>query len=66
MKDLSQEFSKLDGIDRKVLFWLLENSPKAVKSWIEYEALNYRTTRSIEIDTVKLYKEVKAGGSPDK
>lgn len=58
MKDPRKEFFKLDGIDQKVLFWLLEHSPKTVKSWIEYIATNYRTTKAIKIDVIKLYSEI--------
>ena len=58
MKDQREEFFKLDTIDRKVLFWLQLNSPKAVKSWIDYIAKDYHTRKSVDIDTGKLYNEI--------
>ena len=53
-----EEFFKLDRIDRKVLFWLLEHVPHAVKSWIDYTAREYRATRAVKIDAMKLQREV--------
>lgn len=53
-----EEFFKLDRIDRKVLFWLLDHAPHAVKSWIDYTAQDYWSTRAVKIDTAKLQQEV--------
>ena len=51
------EFFKLDEIDRKVLFWLMDNvHHRSVKSWMEYVANEYRE-RGIAIDAAKLFEE---------
>ena len=54
------EFFKLDEIDRKVLFWLINHvQPGTVKSWIEFIADDYKQNRSVEIDAEKLLNEIK-------
>ncbi|HTJ53346.1 MAG TPA: hypothetical protein VL443_28020 [Cyclobacteriaceae bacterium] len=54
------EFFKLDEIDLKVLFWLIDHvQPGTVKSWIEFIAEDYKQKRSIEIDVEKLSSEIK-------
>jgi len=54
------EFFKLDEIDRKVLFWLMDHvQPGTVKSWIEFIAEDYKQKRSVEIDVEKLLNEIK-------
>lgn len=53
------EFLKLDEIDRKVLFWLIDNVPtKSVKAWIEYISHDYVKRKAAPIDTEKLLREV--------
>jgi hypothetical protein len=52
------EFFKLDPIDRKVLFWLIDNVPvKSLKSWLEYIAREYKD-KGIQVDPLRLYDEV--------
>jgi len=54
------EFFKLDEIDRKVLFWLIDHVQLGtVKSWIEFIAEDYKQNRSVEIDVEKLLNEIK-------
>ena len=54
------EFFKLDEIDRKVLFWLIDHVQHGtVKSWIEFIAEDYKQKRSVEIDVEKLLNEIK-------
>lgn len=56
------EFFKLDPIDRKVLFWLMDNvQEKSLKSWMYYIADDYRRNKDIELDAEKLYREVREG-----
>ncbi len=52
------EFFKLDEIDRKTLFWLMDNSPQSIQSWTEYVAAEYRARKSMAIDFRKLYHEI--------
>lgn len=58
MQNERLEFFKLDRIDQKVLFWIMENFPRATYSWIEYTARDYRKNKSIEIDECRLAEEV--------
>lgn len=58
MNEEKFEFFKLDETDRKVLFWLMDHHKKAIRSWIEFIAKDYKRRRSIEIDTRKLYSEM--------
>ena len=49
---------KLDAIDKKVLFWILEHSPRALKSWLEYTEADYRKRKNIIIDSSALEAEI--------
>lgn len=55
----SKDFCKLDEVDQKVLLWTLKKSPNSLRSWIDYVASEYNTKKSIEIDVIKLYDDVK-------
>lgn len=52
------EIFKLEPLDRKVFFWLLDNSSIAtVNLWIEYVAADYRRRGIAKIDTTKFLLE---------
>jgi hypothetical protein len=57
MQEERLEFFKLDKIDWKVLFWVMDSQPKSLFSWIEYMAKEYKNRKSIDIDVRKLYHE---------
>lgn len=60
MQTKGTEFFKLDEIDRKVLFWLINNVPQnSVKAWIEYINQDYVKRKSVSINTEKLLEEVR-------
>lgn len=54
------EFFKLDAIDKKVLFWMMDNKPDEIKSWVKHIARQY-SFASIKhrIDPEKLFEEVR-------
>ena len=52
------EFFKLDAIDRKVLFWLVDNSPRSVDSWVEHIAETYQKSMQVKIDSQRLRAEI--------
>jgi hypothetical protein len=54
----SEEFSKLDFTDQKVLVWFLCHSPNKVNSWVDYLAEDYHR-RTISVDGVKLLDDLK-------
>ena len=58
MQEENSEFFKLDVIDRKVLFWIMDNSPRSIHSWVEHIAGTYKKTWSIKIDCEKLHVEI--------
>lgn len=35
MKEGKLEFFKLEVLDRKVVFWMMDHAPDAIRSWIE-------------------------------
>lgn len=51
------EFFKLDHIDRKILFWMMDHSPGAIPSWLEHVKDEYRK-KNIDLDYKSLQKEV--------
>lgn len=53
------EFFKLDPIDKKTLFWLMDNKPQEIKTWITYVARYYNRPQKGLIDVEKLYVEIK-------
>jgi len=59
MDETTSELFKLDPVDRKTLFWMMDNDPLAIRSWIDYIGLQYRAQKSVEINSDKLYAEVK-------
>lgn len=50
------EFFKLDPIDKQTLFWLMDNKPGEIESWIRYVARGYN---EIKLDPQKLFEEIK-------
>lgn len=54
------EFFKLDEIDRRVFFWLIEHVKlNSVKSWIEYIKNDYERRSSVLINQKRLLAEAK-------
>jgi hypothetical protein len=53
----SRDILVLDEVDQKILLWLLTNSPKRLRSWVEYLACDYRKRKSIEINAAQLLSE---------
>ena len=58
MQEEKSEFFKLDIIDRKVLFWLMDNSPRSVDSWVDHIAGAYGKSSTLKIDSQKLRSEI--------
>jgi len=58
MQEEQSEFFKLDTIDRKVLFWLMDNTPWSVDSWVDHIAGAYRKSGAVKIDSQKLLEEI--------
>jgi hypothetical protein len=52
------EFFKLDKIDRKVLFWLIDNSPRSVGRWVDHIAGTYQKSMLVKIDSQRLRAEI--------
>ena len=58
MEEERPEFFKLDDSDRKVLAWLKGHvQPNAIRSWLEYIAVDYKRRKNVDIDTEKLFNE---------
>jgi hypothetical protein len=59
MPENNLEIFKLDPIDRKVLFLdVLPNHSQSLLSYVEHIAQVYRESKGIEIDEIKLLKEL--------
>ena len=52
------EFFKLDQVDRKLLSWMMDHSPDAISSWLEYMREEYKKKKNIEIDIARLKSEI--------
>lgn len=52
------ELFKLDPIDQKTLFWMMDNKPDSVRSWINYISNTYKRNRTTVIDAEKFFNEV--------
>lgn len=59
------ELFKLDPIDQKTLFWMMDNKPEAVRSWINYISNTYKRNRTLLIDAVKFFDEVEPDLHPE-
>lgn len=51
------ELFKLDGIDQKTLFWMMDNKPESVRHWINYISRTYSRSR-VFVDADKFFSEV--------
>lgn len=58
-KETVSEFFKLDSVDKKTLFWLMDNRPEEIKTWITYVSRHYNRPQKGLIDVEKLYEEIK-------
>jgi hypothetical protein len=59
MENERPEIFKLDQIDRKVLFWLMDREPiHVIQGWIEYVASEYKKRNIAYIDVKRLLAEV--------
>lgn len=54
----TDEFFKLDAIDKKVLFWMMDQNPQALLAWTQ-ELARQQKYRNV-IDAGKLYAEVQS------
>lgn len=52
------ELFKLDATDRKVLFWMMDRNPQALRSWIDYIAEQHTRSNKSQIDADRLFQEV--------
>ena len=60
LKKRRLEFFKLDEIDRKVLFWLVDHVKlNAVRSWLDVVGEDYRKRYGIVLNTECLFEEAK-------
>jgi hypothetical protein len=58
MKEEKPEFFKLEESDRKVLAWLKGHvHPNAIRSWIEFIAMDYKRRKGVDVDVEKLFEE---------
>lgn len=57
MEQETPEFFKLDSVDKKVLFWMMDNKPEEIKSWVMHIEHNYRYADK-SIDPIKLFNEI--------
>lgn len=51
------EFKKLESDDRKMLFYMMDNRPHGIRSWIEQLARAYQQ-KGVTLNANKLYAEV--------
>jgi CheY-like chemotaxis protein len=51
------ELFKLDSIDQKTLFWMMDNKPESVRHWINYISRTYSRSRTF-VDADKFFSEV--------
>jgi hypothetical protein len=49
------EFFKLNPIDKKTLFWLMDNKPDGIEAWLKFISKQYK---KVKIDPEKLFKEI--------
>ena len=59
MQNPDNEFYKLDALDKRLFFEILENHERALDSWIEHTAADY-TKKGIPMDSLKFKIEVKS------
>lgn len=52
-----EEFFKLDNLDRRIAFWLMDNDPKDLCAWTKEVGNNYARKRVI-IDSNRLLNEL--------
>lgn len=52
-----EEFFKLDNLDRRIAFWLMDNAPKDLYAWTKEVANNYARNRVL-IDSNRLLNEL--------
>jgi len=52
------EFFKLDSIDKKVLFWMMDNDKDAIASWTKEITEQYAKRRSVYINPKRLLSEI--------
>lgn len=57
-QDPDNEFNKLDALDKRLFFEIMENHEKALEAWIEYISKEY-TAKGVPIDGFKFRIEAK-------
>ena len=58
MQDPDNEFNKLDALDKRLFFEILENREKELDAWIEYISKEY-TAKGVRIDELRFKAEAK-------
>ena len=51
-QDPDNEFNKLDALDKRLFFEIIENHEKALEAWIEYISKEY-SAKGVPIDGLK-------------
>lgn len=57
MEEEKLEFFKLEMLDRKIVFWMMDNTPDAIRSWVEHIELDYYR-KGKKINRSKLLDEI--------
>lgn len=62
MEDEKLEFFKLEMLDRKVIFWMMDHAPDAIRSWLDHLEIDYNR-KGRTIDRLKLLNEIVIGAT---
>ena len=54
-----EEFFKLDHLDRRIAFWLMDNAPGDIQAWVKYMEREYARKR-LSLNSNKLCEEIMA------
>ena len=54
-----EEFFKLDHVDRRIAFWLMDNAPGDIQAWVKDKKDEY-ARRSLSLNSNKLCEEIMA------
>lgn len=57
MEEEKLEFFKLEMIDRKVIFWMMDHSPDAIRSWADQIESDYNR-KGKKINRSRLVAEI--------
>lgn len=59
----NREFFKLDSIDRKAIYWLIDGHPDGLRNWLIQLSQDYYVEKRIIISPETLYNEVITDGT---